>query len=302
MADGPHRGAELVKITGTDPRPTTELGKLLAQLYGREIEPGELVDVAADLLGKTFVCVRRARHERRLRHPVGPPRRPGVSRRPTDRRGPRKALYPTTFESLHHGEDESPGLRLDGRTVPVGAPTRAYQEDIYAYNPAAGLYERTERAWLGHAVTWFVAAALGSDAVGADYVADVARSARDLAFLPGDRQPPFWIDRRGPADVVVAANGVVDSARSWPGACRDCCRTPRDLLAVAGVPYAYDPSAACPAWIDTLRWMVATATRTGRCGSSSSSAAGRSSAAGSNWRPRCGSRGRAGTANRRRCG
>ena len=54
VADGPHKGAELVKITGTDPRPNVELGKLIGQLYGREVEPGEKLDVLADLVGKQF--------------------------------------------------------------------------------------------------------------------------------------------------------------------------------------------------------------------------------------------------------
>ncbi|MFO0848327.1 MAG: phage/plasmid primase, P4 family [Gemmataceae bacterium] len=132
-----------------------------------------------------------------------------------------------------------------------------YQDDVYAYNPAAGLYERAERAWLGHVVTQFLAETLGSEAVGSDYVADVARSVRDLAFLPGDRQPPFWLNRSDPADVIVAANGVVDLAPLLSGgepALRP--HTP-DLVSVAGVPYAYDPTADCPRWREFLSWMFA---------------------------------------------
>lgn len=132
----------------------------------------------------------------------------------------------------------------------------AYQEDVYAYNPATGLYERAERAWLAHAVTQFLTEEIGSALVGSDYVADVGRSVRDLAYLDGNRQPPFRLDRADQADVIVAANGVVDLAPLITGGAPALGPHTPDLLAVAGVPYPYDPAAGCPQWLEFLDWML----------------------------------------------
>lgn len=130
-----------------------------------------------------------------------------------------------------------------------------YQEDVYAYSPATGLYARAELAWLGHAVSQYLAEELGSEAVGADYVAEVGRSVRDLAYLPGERQPPFWLGRPDPADVIVAANGIVNLAPLLSGGAPILRPHTPELLALAGVPYSYDPAAACPRWIEFMMWM-----------------------------------------------
>ena len=54
ISDGPSHGMELLKLTGVDPRLGTNLGDLLASLYGRELRKGDTVDPASDLVGKSF--------------------------------------------------------------------------------------------------------------------------------------------------------------------------------------------------------------------------------------------------------
>src|SRR4051812_9880926 len=93
----------------------------------------------------------------------------------------------------------------------------AFQEDDAVYQPASGLYEKPERVWLAHEVAIFLANSLGSSRVEARYVADVSRSVRDLAFLDGRRNPPFWVESKEPADVIVAANGIVDLGPLFAG-------------------------------------------------------------------------------------
>jgi hypothetical protein len=51
---GPHDGSELLKVTGIELRIGSSFGDLLRQLYGRELQPGEVVDPVADLIGKEF--------------------------------------------------------------------------------------------------------------------------------------------------------------------------------------------------------------------------------------------------------
>jgi hypothetical protein len=120
-----------------------------------------------------------------------------------------------------------------------------FAEDLYHYDAQTGLYLRRSREWLRSLVQHFLVQNLGSNNVDAGYVDQVCRAVRSAVYLDESRQPPFWIDTGEPADVIVAANGIVQLDELAASGGIRCAPHSTRLFAVSGVAFDFDATAAC---------------------------------------------------------
>jgi P4 family phage/plasmid primase-like protien len=133
---------------------------------------------------------------------------------------------------------------------------RWFAEDIFQYDRRTGLFQVRDRQWLAHQVQAFLVQVLGVENVTASGVRAVCDSIRNNNYLPSGLHPPFWIDSRKEANVIVTRNVtlLLDAIPS-EGKPRVVPHSP-DLFAVSGVPYCYKPKADCPNWLRFVSWMV----------------------------------------------
>lgn len=131
-----------------------------------------------------------------------------------------------------------------------------FQEDIYCFSHKTGKYEKKKRGWLDHHVSIFLIGCLGSHLVDASLVSNVSKVIKNLTYVDSNLQPPFWLTTQKPADVFVTSNGIIAIDGVASGTPPVLLPHTSDLFAVCSVPYRYDPNAACPKWLEFLRWMV----------------------------------------------
>jgi putative DNA primase/helicase len=129
-----------------------------------------------------------------------------------------------------------------------------FAEDVYEYK--AGLYRLVSRQWLQATVQAFLVDALGVEKVSSSCVNEVCHSVKNHAYLDERRNPPFWIKDGREANVVVAANAIVNLDPLTTAGRVECIPHTPELFALCGVPYQFDPDARCPKWLKFLDWMV----------------------------------------------
>ncbi len=135
------------------------------------------------------------------------------------------------------------------RTRKRGIEVVCYAEDVYEY--ARGLWTRRSEQWLCNKVQRlakrYELAYTWRDIEG------VAKLVQTSAYLDESVQPPFWRSSGKNADVIVTANCILElDVRGWV----KCRSHDSDLFALAGVPFLYNPTAACPDWEAFVLWMV----------------------------------------------
>src|SRR5262245_36612091 len=83
---------------------------------------------------------------------------------------------------------------------------RWFAEDVFEYDRRMGLYQVQDRKWLAHRVQGFLADVLGVESVTTSGVKGVCESIKNEQYLASGLHPPFWIDGRREANVIVARN------------------------------------------------------------------------------------------------
>lgn len=124
-----------------------------------------------------------------------------------------------------------------------------FNEDDFLYS--RGLYRAKHCEWLDSVMRPFLKS-FGYVPSVTD-VQSVTKLVRVEGYQDDGIQPPFWLSSRKPADVIVTANGILKIADDGTSSFGP--HDP-DLFAVCGVPFDYDPQAACPSWLEFVAWLV----------------------------------------------
>lgn len=133
---------------------------------------------------------------------------------------------------------------------------RHFEQELYTYNPDTGAHEKRSSAWLQAAVLETLRRDFSDTRITTPLLNSLCSLVRSLAFTADGLTPPFWIESRQPANVLLMSNGMLRLDHG----CRDghwkLEPFDQNLFDVAANPYRYEPGATCPRWLEFLTWMV----------------------------------------------
>lgn len=133
---------------------------------------------------------------------------------------------------------------------------RWFEQEIYEYMPETGVHERRSLAWLQSRVLGCLIRDYDDLEINNALVNGICALLKGFSFTAEGMTPPFWIDTRTTASVLLLANGILRLDRGCIDGGWTLDRFDRSLFEVATLPYPYAPDATCPRWLDFLNWMV----------------------------------------------
>jgi putative DNA primase/helicase len=150
--------------------------------------------------------------------------------------------------------DEGFDQRMLADTLASTLQLRWLEQEIYEYLPDTGIHDRRSSAWLQAKVLNRLSSDFEGLSVTSALVNNVCSLVKGLSFTSEGIPPPFWISSRTPANVLVLRNGILRLDLGCSGGAWKLDPFDPNLFEVAALPYAYDPKATCPLWIEKLTW------------------------------------------------